>query len=158
MSNWFYLNAILLSMVLFQIVTHFSFPTLSHPTLFGLIGFIFFLFNWTRNAVFSTIRNHPNRQMKIKLANLSKIIMPYHRWTGTLALVFIILHVFFIINWYGFSWQNMKMIFGLIALINLLCLVATGWWRLIKPTKSLRKVHLGLGLSLFIFVTLHVLF
>ncbi|WP_068672604.1 hypothetical protein [Oceanobacillus sp. Castelsardo] len=158
MSKWFYWNTALFFMVIVQVVTHFTFPTLSLPIIFGFIGFLFFLFNWTRNAVFSTIRNIDNRKTKIKLANLSKKVMPFHRYTGTTALVFIMMHVFFIVNWYGFSFNNIKMIFGLLAFINLIFMVLTGWWRLVKPTGKLRRIHLRLGISLFILITLHVLF
>lgn len=157
MSKWFYLNTALFLIVIIQVVTHFSFPTLSLPIIFGFIGFIFFLFNWTRNAVFSTIRNADNRKTKIKLANLSKKVMPFHRYTGTIALVFIMIHVFVIVRWYGFSFNNLKMIFGLLAFINLIFMVLTGWWRLVKPTGKLRRIHLRLGISLFFLITLHVL-
>lgn len=83
--------------------------------------------------------------------------MPLHRWTGTAALLFIIIHVSLIVHWYGFLWQNPKMIFGFFAFINLILMVITGWWRLIRPTGRLRRVHLGLGISLFLLITLHVL-
>ncbi|MEK4801627.1 hypothetical protein MHI02_08810 [Oceanobacillus sp. FSL K6-0118] len=158
MSKWFYWNTALLVIVIVRVVTYFSFPKLTLPIIFGLIGFLFFLFNWTRNAVFSTIRNVDDRKTKIKLANLSKKVMPFHRYTGTIALVIIIIHVFFIGYWYGFSFTNIKMIFGLLALINLIFMVMTGWWRLMKPTGKLRRIHLRLGISLFFLITLHVLF
>lgn len=157
MSKWFYFNAILLTIVIVQVITHFSFPALSLPVLFGFIGFLFFIFNWTRNAVFSTIRQHPDRLTKVKLARLSKKVMPFHRWTGTLALLFIGVHVTLIMNWYGFHWYSPKMVMGLLAFINLMAMVATGWIRWFKPTGSIRKIHLSLGFSLFIFITLHVL-
>lgn len=157
MSKWFYFNVLLFIVVVWQVVTHFSFPQLISTVLFGFIGFLFYLFNWTRNAVFSTIRNVPNRQTKIKLANMSKKIMPYHRWTGTSALVFILIHVYLVFDRYGFSFQNAKMMIGLFALLNLIALVSTGWLRLVKPTGKLRKIHLGLGMALFFFIAFHVL-
>ncbi|MFD1848502.1 hypothetical protein [Oceanobacillus bengalensis] len=157
MSKWFYFNFFLFILALWQVVTHYSFPCLSMPVLFGLIGFLFFLFNWTRNAVFSTIRNAPSRNMKMKLANLSKKVMPFHRWTGTCALLFILVHVSLIFQWYGFSFQNPKMIAGLLAFINLILMVATGWLRLVRPTGKLRKIHLRLGISLFLLIALHLL-
>lgn len=157
MSKWFYFNIILFVVVIWQVASHFSFPQLIPTVLFGFIGFLFYLFNWTRNAVFSTIRNVPNRQTKIKLANMSKKIMPYHRWTGTSALVFIFIHVYFVIDRYSFTFQSPKMMVGLLALLNLMTLVTTGWLRLVRPTGKLRKIHLGLGMSLFLFIAFHVL-
>ncbi|RKQ37234.1 hypothetical protein [Oceanobacillus halophilus] len=157
MSKWFYLNLVILLLAIWKVVNHFSFPVLSITILFGFIGFLFFLFNWTRNAVFSTIRNNPDRKTKIKLANLSKKAMPFHRWTGTLALVFILLHAGFILHWYGLSFHNLKMVAGLVALVNLLLMVLTGWWRLFKPTGKLRRIHLLLGISLFFIIAIHLL-
>ncbi|MBP2079866.1 ferric reductase-like transmembrane domain-containing protein [Oceanobacillus polygoni] len=157
MSKWFYFNIILLLLSIWQVVNHFSFPILSIPILFGFIGFLLFLFNWTRNAVFSTIRNTPDRKTKIKFVNISKKVMPFHRWTGTLALVFILLHAISIFYWYGFSFQNSKMVVGLLALLNLILMVITGWWRLIKPTGKLRRTHLRLGIALFFLIGLHLL-
>ncbi|WP_085992604.1 hypothetical protein [Oceanobacillus senegalensis] len=157
MSKWFYANIFLLLLVLYQVMTHYTFSTLSLPVLFGLIGFLFYLFNWTRNAMFSSIRTTPDRKRKIKLANISKKVLPFHRWTGTSALIFIILHAVFIIKWYGFSYSITKMVVGLIACLNLFLLVGTGWLRLFKPTGKLRKIHLGLGLSLFFLISLHLI-
>ena len=126
MSKWFYGNSLLILFVIWKVVTHFSFPTLTLSILFGFIGFLLFLFNWTRNAVYSTIRNIPERKTKVKLANITKKIMPHHLWTGTLALLFILLHVSFVVDWYGFSFHNSKMVVGVLAFINLVLLVATG--------------------------------
>lgn len=157
MSKWFYMNLVLLLIAIWQVVKPFSFPIFSLPILFGLIGFLLFLFNWTRNAVFSTIRNVPERKTKIKLANLSKKVMPYHRWIGTAALVFILLHAAFVLHWYSFSFQNMKMLAGLLAFVNLILMVLTGWRRLVKPTGRMRQIHLRLGISLFFIISLHLL-
>ena len=157
MSNWFYLNFILLLLAIWKVVTHFSFPELSLQVLLGLIGFSFFLFNWTRNAMFSTIRTVPDRKIKIRLVNVSKKVIPFHRWTGTAALTFILLHGGTIIYRYGFSFQNGKMLVGLLSLITLVFLVISGWMRLIKPSVKLRKVHLRLGMLLFFLVGWHLL-
>jgi len=136
MSYWFYFNFILFCLLLWKVASHFSFPLLKIHIIFGAIGFLFFLYNWTRNAVFSTIRQAKDRQIKIKLANLSRKAMPYHRWTGTLALVFILLHGIAVWNTFGFTWQNGKMMFGLLALLNLIAMVATGWLRLVKTVRQ----------------------
>ncbi|WP_249869999.1 hypothetical protein [Oceanobacillus saliphilus] len=157
MSYWFFLNFILLILAIYKVVTHFSFPELHVHIILGFIGFMFFLFNWTRNAVFSTIRNIPDRRKKIMLATMSKKVMPFHRWTGMLALLFIFMHAWVIIYRYGFSVQNEKMLSGLLAMITLMLLVATGWMRLIKPTGRLRRLHLRLGMLLFLLLVLHII-
>lgn len=155
-NYWFYLNFILLSVAIFRVVTHYSFPSLTLPVLFGFIGFLFFLFNWTRNAFFATIRSVPDRKIKIKLANLSKKVMPYHRWTGTIALILVLFHAIFVIHSYDFSIYHGKMMIGLLALINLILLVSVGWIRLIRKDGKLRFLHLRLGYLQFILIALHL--
>ncbi|WP_087973215.1 hypothetical protein [Oceanobacillus rekensis] len=157
MSNWFYLNFILLLLAIWKIITHFSFPELSLHVLLGFIGFLFFLFNWTRNAMFSTIRSVPDRNIKIRLVNVSKKVIPFHRWTGMAALTFILLHGGTVIYHYGFSFKNGKMLVGLLAMITLVFLVISGWMRLIKPSVKLRRIHLRLGMLLFSLVVWHLL-
>ncbi|SHG27979.1 hypothetical protein [Ornithinibacillus halophilus] len=157
MSYWFVLNIFLLIFAIWQVVTHALFPALPSHVIVGFIGFLFFLFNWTRNAVFATIRTVPERKKKIKLANLSKKVLPFHRWTGTTALLLIIVHAIMVISNLGFTMKNEKMLVGLLALIIMVLLVFTGWYRLIKPSGTVRKIHLWLGMSLFMMIAIHLL-
>lgn len=122
-----------------------------------MIGLLFFLYNWTRHAMFSTIRakNVP-RKRKIMLAQLSKRVVFIHRWTGTSALVFIIIHFIFVVKLYGFNIYHIKFITGLLASITLLALVITGWLRLFKASTFKRFLHLYLGLNLFFLIMIHL--
>lgn len=159
MSFWFLLNAALLIWAIWNVTAGLSIHTEYIHILLGFTGFLFFIFNWTRNAVFSTIRNVESRDTKVKLAGMSKRIRPYHRWTGTAALVIIILHGIFIINLYSFDLTNMKILTGFLASVNLLILVLSGWYRLlIDSSLKIRKLHIRLGISMFIFVVLHFIF
>ncbi|WP_373894853.1 hypothetical protein ACUL41_16755 [Virgibacillus natechei] len=154
MNKWFYLNILILILAIHNVAGSSSFGL---HILFGLLGLFFILFNWTRHAVFSTIRSSPDRSTKINLANLSKKIMPFHRWIGTTSLLIIILHASFVIFHYGFYWKNFKMVSGLLTGIILIGMVATGWMRLIKPSGRLRRFHLRLGMLLFFFIVLHMI-
>lgn len=157
MSRWFYFNSILLIAVLWAVFHKgFVLPERIH-ILFGLFGFMLILFNWTRHAVFSTIRTVPERGKKIKLANLSKRILPYHRWVGMSALTLIIIHAILVLNLFGFHFQNLKLVSGLFAGIVVICMVTTGWMRLIKPSGKKRRAHLRFGMLLIISISLHIL-
>ncbi|SFE20972.1 hypothetical protein SAMN05216238_11022 [Lentibacillus persicus] len=153
MNKWFYFNLLLLAAGIWQITEHSRFPA---HVIFGAAGLLLFLFNWTRHAVFSTIRNTPNRQTKIKLANLSKKIVPYHRWIGTTTLIIILIHASLTINLFGFAWHNVKLLSGLIAGILLIAMVVSGWMRLFRSTGRKRMIHIWLGISLFIFISIHI--
>jgi hypothetical protein len=154
MNKWFYFNLLLLGLGLWQIAERGGMPV---HILFGALGLFLFLFNWTRHAVFSTIRNTPNRETKIKLASLSKKIVPYHRWIGTTTLILIMIHAVLVVNQFGFSLQNIKLLCGLLAGAVLLAMVISGWMRLFRSTARKRMIHIRLGVTLFFLIALHVI-
>ncbi|GAA3721004.1 hypothetical protein GCM10022378_08880 [Salinicoccus jeotgali] len=159
MSIWFLLNFILVIWAVWNVASGFSANTPYLHILLGFTGFLLFIFNWTRNAVFSTIRNIGDRRKKIRLAQFSKRIRPYHRYVGTGALIIILLHGFLVIDLYTFDPSNMKILTGTIAAFNLLCLVLSGWYRLlVDPRLKIRKLHIGLGISMFVLVIIHFIY
>ncbi|MFC3419354.1 hypothetical protein ACFOLA_07715 [Salinicoccus hispanicus] len=159
MSIWFLLNGMLFIWAVWNVAFGLSNHSSYIHILLGFAGFLLFIFNWTRNAVFSTIRNAESRQTRIRLAKMSKRIRPYHRWVGTSALIIIILHGSVITHLYGFNLTNMKILTGFLASINLFILVLSGWYRLlIDPRSRIRKLHIRLGISMFILVVIHSIF
>lgn len=156
MSKWFLLNIILLGIAIRKFVTNGLFPAVPTHIMIGFLAVLFYLFNWTRHAVFSTIRDVPNRQTKIKYANLSKKVLPFHKWTGTTALLIALIHATIVIHTYGFQWQIAKFITGTLALIILAGIITTGWMRLYRPTIAKRMTHLYLGMALFWMILLHI--
>lgn len=155
MSIWFFLNASLIVLVITTL--HYQLNELPIHILFGLGGFILVLFNWTRHAVFSTIRSSDNRKKKIRLANISKKILPFHRWIGTTALILIIIHAWIIFSEYGFLSSSWKMLSGIVAGIFLLGMVATGWLRFYLPSRRRRWAHIIIGFLLFFLIAIHTL-
>lgn len=156
MSTWLYIN--LLFVIIIVIKLSGSLEQLPAHIGFGLGGLMLAVFNWTRHAVFSTIRNSNDRKKKIRLANISKKILPYHRWTGTAALLLIGFHAYFVLEVYGFPLANQKVLSGLAAGIVLTVMVITGWMRLFFPSVRKRWVHLSTGFVLFFFLVLHTIF
>ncbi|WP_047985963.1 hypothetical protein [Ornithinibacillus californiensis] len=157
MSKWFVFNFVLLIFLTWKVVNYHSFPFMQVHIWFGVIGVLLYIYNWTRNAVFETIRNVPSRKTKVRLARFSKKVVTVHRWTGNIALIVVLFHGFLILNRYGFNFSNPKMVVGLLALLTLTFQVMTGWLRLYKPTIKLRYVHLYTGMSLFFLVLLHII-
>lgn len=152
MSKWFFVNAGLLILALWKLST----GHVSAHILFGALGLFFFLYNWTRHAVFSTIRSNISRTRKIKFAQLSKKVLPFHKYTGTAALLFIIVHATLVLSRFGFQLHNVKMMSGLLAGIVLLGVVIFGWLRWYKTTYMKRMIHWTLGFALFAFVFIHL--
>lgn len=157
MNKWFYFNLFVLFLAIWNVVNSIFTVGIQIHILAGIIGVFLILFNWTRHAVFSTIRSHPDRATKIKFANLSKKVMPYHRWIGTTALFIIMIHATLVLNRFGFYWQSMKQTSGLVTGLLLASMVTTGWMRLLKPSGKKRMAHLYLGLLLFSMIVVHLI-
>jgi len=158
MSKWFFINLFVLILALWNVFTHFSFPNILLHISLGLFGLLLILFNWTRHAMYSTIRNSGDRKKKVKIAQLIKKDMPFHRWTGTAALIIILWHGSIAIHQFGFQLGNIKFLSGSFAALILTGVVVTGWMRRIRPTGRKRMAHLYLGLSLILLITVHLIF
>ncbi|MDY0396160.1 hypothetical protein ACFSMW_02630 [Virgibacillus halophilus] len=157
MSKWFYLNFGLFVIAVWKIIGHALHTTLTPSIWIGFMGLAFFLFNWTRHAVFSTIRSHPRRETKIRLARISKKVVPYHRYMGTTALLLVVIHAVSMFYRYGFVSRWPKMWMGLIAAIILLFMVLSGWLRLFWPSVKKRYLHIYLGMLLFFLIFIHII-
>ncbi len=156
MNSWLYVNILLFLYVIVTIGSQYT-DTPPH-IIFGVSGLFFILFNWTRHAFFSTIRKTTDRKKKIRLATISKRVYPFHRWSGSLALLLIVLHAMFILERYGIIWDSFKMISGMVAIIFLFLMVLTGWLRLYFPSVKKRKAHILFGFLLVFSVIFHTVF
>jgi hypothetical protein len=87
---------------------------------------------------------------------VAKRIMPYHIWIGISGFILIIIHACLIINLYGFHWQNLKMVSGLIALTAFVCHVITGLLRKLRPSGKRRRAHIRTAFFLIFTVVLHI--
>jgi len=153
MNKWFYFNILILA---FAITKIFS-KNVKWHLLLGLIGLLFILFNWTRHAVFSTIRATSNRRRKIKYANISKKVVHIHKWTGTTALIIAISHSLLVLRHFRFYISNFKILSGLLAGIILIFVVLAGWMRYYRPTVRKRYIHLFLGMLMIFLIAIHIL-
>lgn len=153
LSIWFLINFIAFIIFCWKITQ----SSLTLPILFGGLGFLLILFNWTRHAVFSTLRSKIPRKRKIFFAKTSKRILPFHRWIGSTAFILILFHVYLVIDRYGFHHSSWKMMTGLLALLCISFVVGTGWYRFYRPSYPIRITHLIFGMALFIAIMTHLL-
>lgn len=152
-NKWFYINLfVFMYAIIFTSIYYHGIHML-----IGVLGLTFILYNWTRHAVFSTIRTSKSREKKIKYAHLSKKVLPIHKWTGTSALIIILFHAYLVINRFGLLLNHIKMISGLIAGLILLFMVLSGWLRWYRTTVKRRYIHWVLGFILFSSIVVHLL-
>src|SRR5699024_12346418 len=92
MNKWFFINVIFLMFTWIKILIFYH----GIHTIIGGTALSLILYNWTRHAVFSTIRySYVSSKRKIRLATLSKCILPVHKCTDILTLFnYVILIVF----------------------------------------------------------------
>jgi len=153
MSKWFIINALVFLFALWKITTGYH----GIHMVIGGIGLCFILYNWSRHAMFSSIRANIPRKKKIRLATFSKKVLPLHKWTGSIAFLLILVHMRLVFHRFGLHLHNWKMTSGLIALIILMSVVLAGWLRWYKTTVKRRYTHWILGFILFFTIVVHLL-
>lgn len=153
MSFWFIINFLIIIYAIISFII--GYKTLA--LLFGLLALFFFMFNWTRHAMFASIRANIPRKRKVKLAQYSKKAMPFHKWTGTIAVIIALIHGIMMIKTYGFQMTSYKMMFGFMALVIMLLVVLSGWWRQMRTTARKRLIHLSLAFTLLYLIVIHIL-
>lgn len=154
MNKWIYINIL----ILIYAITLVSYSFHGYAQVLGLLGLFIILYNWSRHAIFSMIRSNIPRTQKIKYAQLSKKVLPYHKWTGSLAWLIIFIHGVFVIQNYGWWIQSPKFLLGLIAFLILSLQVFSGWLRWYRTTVKRRYLHWINAFVLIFVIVLHMLF
>lgn len=153
LSKWFFINFFVLLFAFWKILS----GVVAIHIYIATIGLLCIFHNWTRHAVYATIRSDIPRKKKIKFAKLTKKVRKYHQLVGTSALVIIIVHACFALYYYRFFISHSKAASGMMALLLLACVVLTGYRRKWKKTRKRQTIHLMFGYAMFIFVVLHLL-
>jgi|SRR5699024_1389469 len=154
MNKWFFINVMFLVFTWIKIITFYH----GIHTVVGGTALTLVLYNWSRHAIFSTIRSpYVSRKRKITLAKLSKSVLPFHKWTGSLALVIAIIHIVLVLQSYGLQIRHFKQVSGLLSITTLIFLVLFGWLRWYKTTVRRRYIHWTLGYISIFMIILHVI-
>src|SRR5699024_1714339 len=141
--------------LLFALWNIFS-STLSIHILFGAGAFLILLYNFTRHAFFATIRSNIPRKTKIKYANISNKVLPYHKWTGTLEFLLMTVHLALIVYRFGFHPSSIKMMTGAVSAVIFAGVAFFGWLRWYRTTVLRRYIHWILAFCLVFAALLHI--
>src|SRR5699024_8316616 len=106
----------------------------------------------------STLRS-PNfsRQRQISLATLSERGLPFHKWTGRLALVIVVIHIVLVLQSFRLELRQFKQARGLFPLYTLIFLLLFGWLCWYRSTVRSRYIHLTLEYIIICIIFLHVI-
>lgn len=119
-------------------------------------AFILFLVNVNMYFVFLLIRKSKVRNVKIKLAKISKQMMKYHIPIAITASLLIVFHASIMITaFYNRLW-NGKIGSGAAAISVLLILLYSGLLRRRKATGKRRRFHYTMAFIFLGFVLLHI--
>lgn len=120
------------------------------------ISLLFFLANLNLYFVFLIIRKSKNKEVKKKLAKLSRKAMKLHipiAVTGT-SLIFI--HAIIMLNEHPIPFSSFKKLSGVMAFFVLLILLFSGLFRRLKATGFRRKFHITMAFTFLFFFIIHI--
>lgn len=120
------------------------------------VAFFLFLINLNMYFVFLLIRKSKVRNVKVKLAQISKRMMKYHIPIAITASLLILFHaVVMIYVRLEYLWGT-KTISGIVATFILIILLCSGLLRRWKATGKRRRFHYIMAFTFFGFMILHI--
>ena len=126
--------------------------------LLAQMAMFLFLVNINMYFVFLVIRRSSVRQVKIRLAKFSRIMMKWHIKIAISATTIIFGHA--AINLYEIApvigYSNFKLVSGYLAIAVLSLTLAAGYLRHKKASGFRRKFHLITAMAFFIFFLIHM--
>jgi hypothetical protein len=123
------------------------------------MAMILFLVNINMYFIFLVIRKSSVRQVKIRLAKFSRVMMKWHISIAVTATTIIIGHA--VINLYEIApvvgFGNLKLISGYLAISILFLTLSAGYLRHKKASGFRRKFHLTTAMVFFLLFLIHML-
>lgn len=119
-------------------------------------AFILFLVNVNMYFVFLLIRKSKLRNVKVRLAKVSKTMMKYHIPLAITATLLIVTHSAMMVDAHSSQLWSVKSAAGAFSLCLLAVLLYSGWLRHRKATGKRRKFHYTMAFTFFGFVLLHI--
>jgi hypothetical protein len=122
------------------------------------MAMILFLVNINMYFIFLVIRKSSVRQVKIRLAKFSRVMMKWHISIAVTATTIIIGHA--VINLYEITpvvgFGNLKLISGYLAISILFLTLSAGYLRHKKSSGFRRKFHLTTAMVFFLVFLIHM--
>ena len=119
---------------------------------------ILFLVNINMYFIFLVIRKSPVRQVKIRLAKFSRVMMKWHISIAVTATTIIIGHA--VINLYEIApvvgFGDLKLVSGYLTISILILTLSAGYLRHKKSSGFRRKFHLTTAMVFFLVFLIHM--
>jgi hypothetical protein len=156
-AKWLTINIIaIILIILWSLYQGFDSSYILIEKLIAQAAFILFLINVNMYFVFLLIRRSKVRNVKVKLAKISKKMMTYHIPIAVTASLLILMHAaIMIFGQLDHLWKA-KIISGAITLGLLLLLLYSGLLRRWKASGKRRKFHYIMAFIFLGFVLIHI--
>ncbi|OCA81581.1 hypothetical protein A8F94_22180 [Bacillus sp. FJAT-27225] len=155
--RWVLTNVILVAIILFiSLYRGYDSSAILYGKLVAQAAFILFLVNSNMYIVFLLIRKSRIREVKVKLAKISKKLMRYHIPFAVSASVLILVHIGIMVYTYWSSLLQQKILTGIAAVAILPILLYSGYRRHKKATGRRRKSHYWMAFIFLFFVGIHI--
>ncbi len=156
-TRWLTINIItVLLIVLWSLYQGYDSNYILIGKIIAQAAFILFLININMYFVFLLIRKSKIRNVKVKLAQISKKMMRYHIPIAITASLLIIVHAALMILAHVTDLWKAKTVSGAAAIGILIILLFSGLLRRWKASGKRRKFHFTMAFVFFGFVILHV--
>lgn len=153
-ARWLIINVCIVVIILFWSISQgYDNNSVLIGKLFSQVAIILFLINLNMYFVFLFIRRTKVRNVKIKLAKISKKMMKYHipiAFTATTLIAFHAILMLMVHNW------NIKTASGVLAVLGLSILLFSGYLRRKKATGKRRKFHYTMAFIFFGIALIHI--
>ncbi|MEH7122558.1 hypothetical protein V7127_04835 [Bacillus sp. JJ1773] len=156
-TRWLTINIItILVIVLWSLYQGYDSSYILMGKIIAQAAFILFLININMYFVFLLIRKSKIRNVKVKLAKISKKMMRYHIPIAITATLLIIAHAALMISTRFVNLWNTKTVSGAAAIGILIILLFSVLLRRWKASGKRRKFHFTMAFVFLGFVILHV--
>lgn len=153
-TKWLLINILtVLFIIVWSAFQGFDSNTILIGKILAQVAFILFLVNLNMYFIFLLIRKSKVRNVKIKLARISKQMMRYHIPSAITATGLILFHstiMLFVHDW------SLKTASGVSAIGALFILLFSGLLRRQKATGMRRRLHYRTAFLFFTFVLVHI--
>jgi hypothetical protein len=122
------------------------------------LAVILFIVNVNMYFIFLVIRNTSKRQVKIRLAKLSRILMKWHIRIGITGAILILTHAVINLSQMGsvLGYTHLKLISGYLAISLLTLTLIAGYLRHKKASGFRRKFHLASAIVFMAACLVHI--
>ena len=154
---WLVINSLfIIAMLIWSLFHESDGVLLEIATVFSQLAVVLVMLNLNMYFIFVIIRKSSSRNVKIRLAKISRRAMKIHVPIAISAASLIVIHIALIALNSHLDFKNIKIITGILAVTGLIFVLAAGYLRSRKATGKRRKFHILTAFTFFMLIVVHI--